>query len=121
MKEYNKPIGNFGEDLCTRYLIKNNYFLKDRNYKKKNGEIDIIATKNNILVFVEVKTRFSENFSSTLECINYKKQLTIKKIASYYIYINNLYNYYIRYDACFIIFNKFDNTYKFNYIEDAFR
>lgn len=121
MKEYNKPIGNFGEDLCTEYLIKNKYHILDRNFKKKNGEIDIIAKKNNILSFVEVKTRYSQNFSSPLECINYKKQITIKKIASYYIYINNLYNCYIRYDACFIIMNKYDNTYKINYINDAFR
>ena len=121
MKEYNKPIGNFGEDICTDYLIKNKYNIKDRNYKKNNGEIDIIATKGNILIFVEVKTRYSIIFCSPLECINYKKQLTIKKIASYYIYINNLYDYYVRYDACFILMNKFDNTYKLNYLEDAFR
>jgi len=50
-------IGRLGEDLALKYLIANGYKIIERNYRRKWGEIDIIAlSANKILVFVEVKT-----------------------------------------------------------------
>jgi len=51
-----QTIGNLGEDMACKFLMKQGYKIIERNYRKKWGEIDIIATKNNILHFVEVKT-----------------------------------------------------------------
>ncbi len=48
--------GNIGEDIACNFLIKNGYFIQDRNYLKKCGEIDIIAIKQGILNFIEVKS-----------------------------------------------------------------
>lgn len=49
-------IGNLGEDLACKFLMKQGFKIVDRNYRKKWGEIDIVAEKNNILHFIEVKT-----------------------------------------------------------------
>lgn len=45
-----------GEEIACKFLVKHNYIILDRNYRKKWGEIDIIAKKDNILHFIEVKT-----------------------------------------------------------------
>ena len=50
-----QKIGQLGENVACEFLKKHSYKIIDRNYLKKWGEIDIIATKGNILHFVEVK------------------------------------------------------------------
>lgn len=55
-KAQNKIIGNIGENTVVKHLMKHRYKILDRNYLKKWGEIDAIATKNNIIHFFEVKT-----------------------------------------------------------------
>lgn len=51
-----QKTGELGEDIACKFLVKHGYKIIDRNYNRKWGEIDIIATKNNKLYFVEVKT-----------------------------------------------------------------
>ncbi len=59
----NQKIGELGEDVACKYLEKQGFLIKERNYTKKWGEIDIIATKEGKLYFVEVKSvsRDSDN------------------------------------------------------------
>ncbi len=49
-------IGRLGEDIACSFLLKKGFFLIERNYRKKWGELDIIAEKSGVLHFVEVKT-----------------------------------------------------------------
>lgn len=51
-----KQVGNLGEDIAERFLVKHRFSILDRNYRKKWGEIDIVAKKGGIIRFVEVKT-----------------------------------------------------------------
>ena len=53
----NRIIGNFGERRAMWYLVKHGYRILEKNYEANGAEIDIIARKKNITVFVEVKTR----------------------------------------------------------------
>jgi len=54
---YKKTIGNEGEEIAAKYIIKNNYKIIKRNYREKYGEIDIISKDSDgSLVFIEVKT-----------------------------------------------------------------
>lgn len=53
---HNKQIGKLGENLATKFLMKRGFCILDRNYGKKWGEIDIVAEKDKIIHFVEVKT-----------------------------------------------------------------
>ena len=50
-------LGNFGERAAARYLVKHGYLIIERNYVAESGEIDIIAERGGVRVFVEVKTR----------------------------------------------------------------
>ena len=56
-----QQVGRLGEDIACRFLEEKGFNVIDRNYRKFIGEIDIIAKKDNILYFVEVKTVSREN------------------------------------------------------------
>ena len=66
--------GKLGENFTADYLIRNGYDIIIRNYRKPCGEIDIIATKDDILAFVEVKTRKYRSLVSGAEAVGYKKK-----------------------------------------------
>ena len=61
----NLEKGLLGEREAEKYLISKGYKIRDRNYRTKIGEIDIVAEKFNTLVFVEVKTRTSTKLGIT--------------------------------------------------------
>ncbi len=51
-----RKVGNLGEDLACRFIMKHGFTIVERNYLRKCGEIDIIATKDNLIHFIEVKS-----------------------------------------------------------------
>lgn len=51
-----QKIGKIAENIAKRFLVKRGFLIKDENYTKKCGEIDIVAEKNNNLYFIEVKS-----------------------------------------------------------------
>jgi putative endonuclease len=57
-----RKLGNMGESIVCKYLERNGYVIIDRNYLKKWGELDIVAEKDNLIHFMEVKT-VSRDFS----------------------------------------------------------
>ena len=61
MAEHNET-GKKGEDLASDYLESKGFFIIDRNYNCRGGEIDIIARKNKKLYFIEVKTKKVRSF-----------------------------------------------------------
>ena len=82
----NKSTGKYGEDVASDFLTKNGYKIIEKNFKySKIAEIDIIALKNNILHFVEVKTRTTSDFGNPLEAVNKTKLNSIYKAACFYI------------------------------------
>lgn len=98
-----KELGKWGEKLATKYLKLKGYRIIENNYSCKLGEIDIIAEKSNYLVFIEVKTRRSENFGLPQAAVDYRKQEKIKKVASYYIAYNNDKDLQVRFDVISIL------------------
>jgi putative endonuclease len=69
-----KQIGNKAEDAASAWLIKQGFLVIERNWKvHQQCEIDIIALKNEILFFVEVKYRKNNNYGDGLEYIDDKK------------------------------------------------
>lgn len=79
-----KQKGREFEDLAVKYLRRKGYNIVERNFRKRFGEIDIIAQKDNVLVFVEVRS-LSGNFMEPSETITYKKRENLLKVASYYL------------------------------------
>lgn len=82
----NKPTGDFGETLACDYLKKQGYKILARNFRIRDGEIDIIAKEDNYLVFVEVKTRYSHEYGLPVESITPWKIKHLLKTARFYLY-----------------------------------
>ena len=121
MNSFNKDIGNYGEELALKYLQKNDYEIISRNFRNRYGEIDLICKSNDLLVFIEVKSRFSYQYGNPLEAVTYFKQKQILKLCKFYIMKNKLYNFNCRFDVIEVYFNNNHNLYSINHIIDAFR
>lgn len=65
-------------------MIKHGYTILERNYYNKYGELDIIAEKNGIIIYTEVKFRNSDKCGDPLEAVDIRKQRKIKKAAAYH-------------------------------------
>ena len=73
-----KKIGNLGEELATEVLKAKGYYIIRRNFSCPYGEIDIVAIKDKVLSFIEVKTRSSAQYGAPGEAVDFKKQKHIK-------------------------------------------
>lgn len=82
-----RNLGRFGEDLAHRYLRRNGFVVVARNWRppQGGGEIDIIAWEGNVLVFVEVKTRSSNQWSTPEREIDREKRRVLSRAAYDYI------------------------------------
>jgi len=60
-KKDRQYVGKLGEDVASKFLMKHHFDIIERNFLKKWGEIDIVAKKNGVIRFVEVKTVTREN------------------------------------------------------------
>ena len=116
----NRELGTIGENIAVKYLNKNGYQIIERNFRKRYGEIDIIAKDKDYTVFIEVKLRRSVKYGYPGEAVNLYKQNKIKKIAEVYLYENNGYDYKIRFDVIEIIMDKDNNIQSINLIKNAF-
>ena len=121
MHSYNKDIGSFGEALARDYLISKGYKILNMNFRNKFGEIDIICKKNNLLIFCEIKSRYSNSFGSPIESITCYKQKQIIKLSELYFISKKYYNFNVRYDIIEVIFNTITSSHIINHVQDAFR
>jgi putative endonuclease len=84
MQTEKQEIGELGENIACKFLMKHGYKILDRNYRKKWGEIDIIAQKNNILHFIEVKTVSRETEHMPEENVHpWKRKRLARAIQTY--------------------------------------
>ena len=79
-----KELGTWGEKLVADKLKQDGFTILERNYQKRYGEIDIIAQKDLLLVFVEVKLRRNPYFDSA-QLVTHTKQRKIIAVAKEYI------------------------------------
>ena len=89
----NRKQGDYGEDFAVKLLEKSGYTIICRNYTCRGGEIDIIATKENYICFVEVKLRSVLSENRALEAVDATKLSRIKHAAEFFFeeYRDNMY------------------------------
>ncbi len=78
-----KRVGKWGEDEGCKFLVRQGFQIKDRNYHATVGEIDIVAQKGDDFYFVEVKTRFAGPMAYDTAVTGGKKYKMQKTIANY--------------------------------------
>ena len=76
-------LGKNGELLALNFLTSNGYTILEKNYRYLKAEIDLIAFKENQLIFVEVKTRSTDYFGEPAEAVTRKKQRLMADAADY--------------------------------------
>lgn len=102
-KDYTKIKNNIegkkGEIKAVLFLKQHSYKILETNFKNKIGEIDIIAEKDGVIVFIEVKNRSTYRFGRPIEAVDFRKQNKIKKVAEIYLMIKNKYYNDVRFDV----------------------
>ncbi|MGN0675443.1 MAG: YraN family protein [Oscillospiraceae bacterium] len=113
-----KELGYFGEKVTTYYLEKKGYKILRRNFCIKGGEIDIIAEKDGIIAFVEVKTRSPEPLVNGFEAISASKRRLIIKTSEEYSF-RFPHDLQPRFDVVWVTVSD-RKVVGFQYIENAF-
>ncbi|MFW6148489.1 MAG: YraN family protein [Atribacterota bacterium] len=99
-------IGEVGERLASKYLVKNGYHILEINYTVPFGEIDIIAEKKRCISFIEVKCRKSQKYGLPEEAITSHKKKKIIKVAQFYINKKKIKHKYFRFDVISVQFEE---------------
>lgn len=117
MSHYLTDFGKTGEQIVADYLRQHGFTIAAMNYRQRCGEIDVIAHKEHVVAFVEVKTRAHEYFHLS-EVISGAKQRKIIKTALVYAAHHALHEHVLRFDVALLQCNQ--NQYTVTYIENAF-
>ena len=104
-KQYNLETGKMGEEIAKEFLKEKNYDIMEQNCKTRYSEIDLIAKKDDVLVFVEVRTKTSEMFGSPEETINKEKIRRLIRSANAYSAVKRWKGQY-RIDAICIVLDQ---------------
>jgi putative endonuclease len=119
-----RGIGKLGEQIAADYIEKNGFTILERNFRSgRLGEIDIIASENDYICFIEVKTRTGISFGTPIEAVNYDKRKKIKSLAWIYIKSKKLTNVNMRFDIVEIIGKRVSSgllPIKINLVRSAF-
>lgn len=117
-KSRNRQIGAFGEATIATYLQSRNFEIVDRNWRIKEGEIDLVATdQDQIIHFVEVKTRSSLAFGDPLEAIDLRKARRLQRLALAWLATNHQFGSEYFIDVAAVLLAA-DGTYTIDYREN---
>jgi putative endonuclease len=113
----NKKIGSLGEKLALQYCLENGYELIDKNWTVGHKEIDLILRKDDVYIFVEVKTRTNLKMGMPENAISHAKIKNITEASQTFL-IDKQYKD-VRFDVISIILKK-DTKPELLHIKDAF-
>ncbi|MCK4697204.1 MAG: YraN family protein [Dehalococcoidia bacterium] len=80
-----REIGALGEKIAAEHLTGLGYVIRERNFRSREGEIDIIAEKDDFLVFIEVRTRTSSSYGTPEESVTAQKKERLLALAEAYM------------------------------------
>jgi putative endonuclease len=111
-------LGRKGESLAKILLENAGYEILDENWTHGKAEIDLIAYKDRVIIFAEVKTRTGNFFGEPEDFVDNRKQKLLAEAADEYIYLMD-HQGEVRFDIISVLFDRQAN-YTINHIEDAF-
>lgn len=115
---HNQRIGKFGETLARNYLIRHGYEIIGANLKLSYQELDLVARKDEITVFIEVKCRISQVFGAADEAYMFSKSLRFKKGVEMYVKNNKLNADNVRADLITVDIDRLKKTAKIRHFKD---
>jgi putative endonuclease len=111
-------LGRKGEAMAKAHLEATGYEIMDENWVFGKAEIDLVAYKNSVIIFTEVKTRTGNGFGEPEDFVDARKQRLLVEAADEYIYLMN-HQGEVRFDIISILFDR-NSNHTLKHIEDAF-
>ena len=117
MSNHNKQFGKLGEDIAAGYLERKGYKILIRNYTYARVEVDVVCEYNNEIIFVEVKTRTSDQMAYPEQAVGKAKQKNIRLAAESFLEENQITSS-VRFDIIAVVKN--ESKFEIEHFEDAF-
>lgn len=83
---HNQALGRYGEELAARYLTAQGLVLLDRNWRGRDGELDLVLREGGTLVVCEVKTRTSHDYGTPHEAVTAAKVARLRRLAAQWVH-----------------------------------
>lgn len=106
MTQARRVLGAAGEEAVAQWYLENGYAIVARNWRCRQGELDLIAQQGGVLVFCEVKTRTSNAFGSPFEAVTISKQRRIRSLAVAWLQESGTRANELRFDVAGVINNQ---------------
>ncbi len=95
----NLEVGRNGEDLAAAWYEGAGYRILDRNWRCRSGELDLIAARDGLVVFCEVKTRTSGRFGTGADAVDWRKQRRVRALAVAWLQASSRHYPDVRFDV----------------------
>ena len=115
-----QPDARAAEDAAADYLAAQGYKIAQRNLTTRFGEVDIVAIEDGVVVFVEVKSRTSDEYGHPEDRVDRRKQRTLRRIAELYLQRHRLLDTPCRFDVVALTRTPDDTGWDFELFQDAF-
>jgi putative endonuclease len=92
-------LGAFGESRAARWYEQAGYRVLDRNWRGRDGEVDLVLCRGRTIVFCEVKTRSSDRFGAPAEAVNGRKQARLRRLAGQWLTTHDVHPDAVRFDV----------------------
>ena len=108
--------GTWGEELAAAYLREKGYVILERDWHSGHRDIDIIALQDDVVVFVEVKTRRNDDYGTAAEAVDFHKQKNLMGAINHYVKLKHVGSFW-RFDVI-AIYGTDGHDYEIEHIED---
>ncbi len=116
-----KELGRQGEQYAREHLSQNGYRIVAQNWRCRTGEIDLVAERDGVLVFVEVRTRrMTGRYGTPQESVDFRKQRQVRETAQMYLYRHRLYDVKVRFDVICVLLSPEGVFSRLDHIHGAF-
>jgi len=115
-----RMLGARGEEAAVKLLRRRGYTILCRNYRCPLGELDIVAREGETIVFVEVKTRSTEEYGDPLEAVGWGKQRKLARLAQHFLLTHRLHGSPCRFDVVSVVIGTDGRVHSIDHIPDAF-
>ncbi len=99
-------LGRHGEELVARWYTDSGHVVLARNWRCSSGELDIVAVRDRIVAFCEVKTRSSERYGSPFEAVDRRRRGRMRAAAAEFLRMEQPGNSGVRFDVAAVIGNR---------------
>lgn len=119
MTTHNKRLGDLGERIAARWLSRRGWRIVYRRFRNGRRDIDLVAQRDELVAFVEVKARKGSEFGDPVEAVDHRKQRELTKSAHVWIDRHGRAEEAYRFDVVGVLLD--GERVLVKHVEDAFR